>query len=62
MRTNVPCIVLDLPHQWTGWTKRTLIAADEIVIIAAPDLANLRNAKNIVDLLKPSRPNDRAPL
>ena len=50
------------PHQWSGWTKRALIAADDILIVAAPDLANLRNAKNMFDLLKASRPNDRAPL
>ena len=29
--------------------------------MAAPDLANLRNAKNMVDLLKASRPNDHRP-
>src|ERR1700712_200361 len=62
LRTTMPCIVLDVPHQWTGWTKRALIAADDILIVAAPDLANLRNTKNIVDLLKAQRPNDRAPL
>ena len=42
--------------------RTTLIAADDILIVAAPDLANLRNTKNIFDLLKTSRPNDRAPL
>src|SRR5206468_8226742 len=62
LRASVPCIVLDVPHQWTGWTRRALIAADDILIVAAPDLANLRNTKNIVDLLKAQRPNDRAPL
>src|SRR5215211_1088187 len=62
LRTTMPCIVLDVPHQWSGWTKRALIAADDILIVAAPDLANLRNTKNIYDLLKASRPNDRAPL
>src|SRR5713226_7074029 len=62
LRMTTPCIVLDVPHQWSGWTKRALIAADDILIVAAPDLANLRNTKNIVDLLKASRPNDRAPL
>jgi pilus assembly protein CpaE len=53
--------VLDVPHQWTGWSKQTLIGADDILIVAAPDLANLRNTKNIYDLLKASRPNDRLP-
>src|SRR5690349_9949500 len=62
LRSTVPCAVLDVPHQWAGWTKQTLIAADDILIVAAPDLANLRNAKNIYDLLKASRPNDHRPL
>jgi pilus assembly protein CpaE len=62
LRSTVPCIVLDIPHQWSGWTKRALISADDILIVAAPDLANLRNTKNLFDLLKASRPNDRAPL
>jgi len=53
--------VLDVPHLWTGWTKRVLIAADDIMIVAAPDLANLRNAKNLFDLLRGARPNDHQP-
>ena len=57
----MPFVVLDVPHQWTGWTRRTLMAADDILIVAMPDLANLRNAKNMLDLLKASRPNDRRP-
>jgi pilus assembly protein CpaE len=62
LRSTMPCIVLDVPHQWSGWTKRALIGADDILIVAAPDLANLRNTKNMYDLIKASRPNDRAPL
>jgi pilus assembly protein CpaE len=62
LRSTMPCIVLDVPHQWAGWTKRALMSADDILIVAAPDLANLRNTKNIFDLLKAARPNDRAPL
>ena len=38
-----------------------LVGADEILIVAEPDLANLRNAKNLLDLLKASRPNDHRP-
>jgi pilus assembly protein CpaE len=59
LRNSVPCIVLDVPHVWTGWTRRLLVGADDILIVAAPDLANLRNAKNMVDLLRVARPNDR---
>ena len=62
LRATMPCIVLDVPHQWSGWTRRALIGADDILIVAAPDLANLRNAKNMYDLIKAARPNDRAPV
>lgn len=58
LRASVPCIVLDVPHQWSSWVKRTLIGADEIVVVAEPELASLRNAKNIVDLSRATRPND----
>ena len=61
LRASVPCLMLDVPHQWTGWTRRTLIAADDILIVAEPDLANLRNTKNLLDVLKAARPNDRRP-
>src|SRR5580692_7097111 len=61
LRTTMPCIVLDIPHQWSGWTKRALVGADDILIVAEPDLANLRNAKNLYDFLKASRPNDHLP-
>jgi pilus assembly protein CpaE len=61
LRASIPCVVLDVPHQWLGWTRRLLISADEILVVAGPDLANLRNAKNLVDLLRTSRPNDHRP-
>jgi pilus assembly protein CpaE len=62
LRMTTPCIVLDVPHQWTGWTRRALEGADDILIVAEPDLANLRNAKNILATLKAARPNDHVPL
>jgi len=61
LRASIPCVVLDVPHLWVGWTKRLLISADNILVVAAPDLANLRNAKNLLDLLRTSRPNDHRP-
>jgi len=61
LRTSIPCVLLDMPHQWSGWTKRLLLSADDILVVAGPDLANLRNAKNLVDLLRASRPNDHPP-
>ena len=61
VRQNVPFVAVDLPHGWSAWSKRILLQADEVVITAVPDLANLRNAKNIIDLLKTARKNDRKP-
>jgi pilus assembly protein CpaE len=61
LRNSIPCVVLDVPHHWSGWTRRLLVSADDILVVAGPDLANLRNAKNMVDLLRASRPNDRPP-
>jgi len=60
-RIGTPAVVLDLPHQWTSWVRKTLAASDEVVITATPDLASLRNAKNLIDQLKILRPNDAAP-
>src|SRR6266851_7241586 len=61
LRSTTPCVVLDVPHHWSAWTKRLLIGADDILVVAGPDLANLRNAKNLMDLLRTSRPNDHRP-
>ena len=61
LRGTIPCVVLDVPHMWSGWTKRLLVSADDILVVAGPDLANLRNAKNLVDLLRAARPNDHGP-
>jgi pilus assembly protein CpaE len=61
LRATAPCTILDVPHQWCAWTKRVLVAADEVVVVANPDLANLRNAKSILDSLRAARPNDRLP-
>jgi pilus assembly protein CpaE len=61
VRQNVPYVAVDLPHTWTAWTKSVLVHADEVIITAAPDLANLRNAKSLVDLLRHARRNDNNP-
>src|SRR5262249_22063389 len=61
MRGTVPYIVLDLPHLWTGWSKRALVGADDVLLVTTPDLANLRNAKNMFDFIRGAPPNDRPP-
>ncbi len=61
IRSTAPFVVLDLPHLWSGWMRQTLISSDEVVVVATPDLASLRNAKNMIDLIRHGRPNDAPP-
>lgn len=61
MRATTPYVALDVPHAWTAWTRRMLVGADEVVLVAQPDLANLRNVKSILDTLRVARPNDSRP-
>jgi pilus assembly protein CpaE len=62
LRSSTPMIVLDVPRTWTAWSRRMLVAADDIVLVATPDLACLRNTKHMYDILRAARPNDAAPL
>jgi pilus assembly protein CpaE len=61
VRHSVPYVVVDVPNMWAPWIKFTLVQADDVIITATPELASLRNAKNLIDLLKQTRPNDKAP-
>jgi pilus assembly protein CpaE len=61
VRQMSPCVIVDLPHVWTPWVRQTLLAADDIVVVAGPDLGSLRNGKAFFDILKPNRPNDAPP-
>ncbi len=61
IRGAAPFVVLDVPHGWNAATRRVLVGSDELVVVATPDLASLRNAKNIIDLVRHARPNDVPP-
>lgn len=61
IRGAAPFVVLDVPHVWGAWTRRVLLGSDDLVVVATPDLASLRNAKNIIDLVRGARPNDVPP-
>ena len=61
MRGSTPWVVLDVPHLWSGWARRILVSADEVTVVACPDLANLRNAKNLIDNARAARLNDAPP-
>jgi len=61
MRASTPWTVLDIPHVWSAWARRSLVGADDVAVVAQPDLANLRNAKNILDNLRAARQHDHPP-
>lgn len=62
LRKNVPYVAADVPHVWTEWAQQVLVQADRVIITAIPDLANLRNTKNLIDKLSAARPNDLQPI
>ncbi|MBL8788944.1 MAG: AAA family ATPase [Rhizobiales bacterium] len=61
VRYSAPLVIVDVPNMWAPWIKYTLLNSDEIIITATPELPALRNAKNLVDMLKAARPNDKPP-
>ncbi len=61
IKHTAPFVILDLPHIWSSWVRKLLLSSDEVVIVATPDLASLRNAKNMIDLVRAARPNDQPP-
>jgi pilus assembly protein CpaE len=61
LRTTTPCVMLDVPHLWTGWARRVVVGADDVLVVAEPELASLRNAKSLIDMLRTARPHDAHP-
>ncbi|MDF2984222.1 MAG: family ATPase [Devosia sp.] len=59
---STPIVILDIPHVWSAWVRHTIATVDEVIIVAEPDLANLRNAKNLSDTIKALRPAESEPL
>ena len=61
IRGSAPFVILDLPHTWSAWKRKIMTTSDDLVIVATPDLASLRNAKNMIDLVRRARSNDAPP-
>ncbi|MDJ0922148.1 MAG: AAA family ATPase [Henriciella sp.] len=61
VRRVMPFVVLDLPHVWNQWSYETLVGSDEVILVCQPDLASLRNGKNMIDKISADRPNDAPP-
>src|SRR5262249_15245965 len=60
-QANASFVVVDVPRVWTPWVRKTLLAADEVIVTALPNLASFRNLKNLIELLKKARVNDAPP-
>lgn len=61
LRKMAPLIVFDLPHQWTSWVQRIVAECDDLIVVAEPDLASLKNAKQIIEQAIKIRAHDRKP-
>src|SRR5262249_2528396 len=61
LRASIPCVVLDVPHQWVGWIKRLLISAADLLVVAGRDPATLAHAKRPRALRPPPGPTHRPP-
>ena len=55
-------VALDLPLGWRASTRALIAEADQLIITAEPDLANLRNAKNLIEAARALRASDKPPL
>ena len=61
-RRSSAYVVLDLPHAWDGRVQQALALADDIVLVAGPDLASLRNADQLIKAMAKIRLGKEAPL
>jgi len=48
-------VIVDLPHRWDPWVLEVLVNAEEVILVTEPDLMNLRDAKNMLELLSAKR-------
>ena len=59
-RQMAKLVIVDVPHVWTGWSESVMTGADEAVLVVAPDIANIRDARNMLDFLNGKRGDSRA--
>jgi pilus assembly protein CpaE len=54
-------VVIDLPKGWSEMAERLVTLVDEVVVMARPDLASLRNTRMLVDEMVGRRVDGRRP-
>lgn len=55
LRQSAGYVVVDLPHLWAPWLQDVVMDANELVLVAYPDLANLRDLRNIHEMVGEAR-------
>ena len=58
-RQMAKLVIVDVPHVWTGWSEAVMTGADEAVVVVTPDIANIRDARNLLDFLNTKRGESR---
>ena len=61
IRVLAPHVVLDLPSTLTPLTRKALYLADEVILVATPDLASLRNTRSMIEMLASIRIGEKKP-
>lgn len=61
VRSMAKSVVIDLPKGWGEMAERLVALVDEVVIVARPDLASLRNTRMLVDEVVARRMDGRRP-
>jgi pilus assembly protein CpaE len=62
LRQTARISLFDIPCGWQDWTRTLIQQADECIVVAEPDLINLRNARNLFEAIRTARENGRPPL
>jgi len=55
LRRQHDVVVLDLPRQWSMWVTDVLLDSSIVLLVAYPDLSNLRDAQKMVGFLSEKR-------
>ncbi|MEW5728789.1 MAG: hypothetical protein AB1918_13265 [Pseudomonadota bacterium] len=61
VRSMSKAVVIDLPKGWNETAERLAVLVDEVVLVARPDLASLRNTRMVVDEVVSKRAEGRRP-
>jgi len=55
LRREFDLVVLDLPRQWSVWVRDILLDASAVLLVAYPDMSNIRDAQKMAAFLGEKR-------